>query len=150
MPWQCRMIEVEYRTVRRGRGRKVYTGEIVDTETGKEPRVGDMFYMPSDWARRQPKNSWTPRYLAKPARGRRALMIVFPGPRWLCIDQRYFDFKNQGGWYGDGWAISGEPPRLTLSPSVNLASSYHGHLQNGTITDDLEGRRYDTDGRQAA
>lgn len=46
-----------------------------------------------------------------------------------------------------GWQVTGDPPNITLSPSVNYASGdpngWHGYIQNGEITDDLEGRTYD-------
>jgi hypothetical protein len=41
-----------------------------------------------------------------------------------------------------GWAVTGEPPNITMSPSINLVGRYHGWLQNGVISDDCEGRTF--------
>lgn len=38
------------------------------------------------------------------------------------------------------WKRTGEPPNITVTPSINHQGKYHGHLQNGYLTDDCEGR----------
>ena len=50
---------------------------------------------------------------------------------------------------GSGWVVTGEWPNLTCSPSIVLdgypdhgIKGYHGFLQNGAFTPDLEGRTY--------
>jgi hypothetical protein len=40
-----------------------------------------------------------------------------------------------------GWVVTGELPTITASPSIG-SSGYHGFLQNGVLTDDLEGMTY--------
>jgi hypothetical protein len=40
---------------------------------------------------------------------------------------------------GDGWTVTGEWPNITCSPSIVLRG-YHGFLQGGQFTDDVEGR----------
>lgn len=48
--------------------------------------------------------------------------------------------KTPRGYY-DGWTVSGRPPLISVSPSVNYDSSdppihhYHGFIQNGVIGD---------------
>jgi hypothetical protein len=49
-------------------------------------------------------------------------------------------------WHIDGearsgghWTREGEPPNITASPSIK-SSRYHGFLQNGTLTSDVEGQ----------
>ena len=41
--------------------------------------------------------------------------------------------------YHDGWTVSGTPPAITVSPSVNFdeedCKHYHGFVQNGVIGD---------------
>ena len=43
--------------------------------------------------------------------------------------------------YYDGWTVAGEPPMITVSPSVNYDNDdpptrhYHGFIQNGVIGD---------------
>lgn len=41
-----------------------------------------------------------------------------------------------------GWTVTGEPPAITVQPSINAEGSYHGWLQNGVLSDDVEGRTY--------
>jgi hypothetical protein len=57
------------------------------------------------------------------------------GTAW-CID---YHPKVPGGWKRDG-----VPPLVTASPSILTGGStgYHGFLQNGILTDDLDGRKY--------
>lgn len=57
-----------------------------------------------------------------------------------CIDS----LASRGG---GGWSVScpwpledGQPVALTISPSLDCSGSYHGFIQNGVITDDVEGR----------
>lgn len=50
-------------------------------------------------------------------------------------DQREWTPKG----YYDGWTVTGEPPNITVSPSVNFDDEgvrhYHGFVQNGVIGD---------------
>lgn len=43
---------------------------------------------------------------------------------------------------GGKWVRAGDYPKITATPSI-ASSRYHGFLQNGVLTDDLEGRTYD-------
>ncbi len=68
-------------------------------------------------------------------------MIMLPNGYALCVDTCF--------WNGDaldperrGWTVTGEPPNLTMSPSVNIVGSYHGFVTNGVIGDDVEGRKF--------
>ena len=40
---------------------------------------------------------------------------------------------------GDGWQVTGDLPNITCSPSI-VVPGYHGFLQNGRFTPDIEGR----------
>ena len=40
------------------------------------------------------------------------------------------------------WSVQGEPPNITVSPSINQKGLYHGHIKNGVITDDVDGRKF--------
>lgn len=42
---------------------------------------------------------------------------------------------------GPGWRRTGEVPRFTVQPSI-LSRGYHGWFVDGTLSDDLEGRKY--------
>lgn len=43
---------------------------------------------------------------------------------------------------GRGWDVTGELPKITLSPSINQVGSYHGYIQDGVISEDCEGRPF--------
>lgn len=53
------------------------------------------------------------------------------GGEW-CVDAKSSN--------GDGWTVSGEPPRITCVPSI-LLKGYHGFLRDGVFTPDLDGNR---------
>ncbi len=64
----------------------------------------------------------------------RCLTVVLPsGEHWVI------DGPSSGN--GPGWTRTGEPPHITVQPSI-AARRYHGWLQNGVLTDDMEGRTY--------
>lgn len=63
----------------------------------------------------------------------RNLIVKCPGGAEWWIDG--------GASNGPGWTRTGVPPLITCTPSIDTGN-YHGFLQNGVFTDDLEGRRY--------
>jgi hypothetical protein len=87
--------------------------------------------------------SLSPNYYRDWAGKRAPIIIALPyrkGPgigSHFCIDGRFW---REGVAYGDGWVVTGEAPLITLAPSVNIGSSYHGMLQNGVIGPDLDQR----------
>lgn len=115
MPWQCRMVEA-------------YTGNN---------EVGDMRFdddLPNRWPRSLSDN------YKSTAQGKRAPLYVMTPAGPFCVDQSQV---VNGEFAGGGWYVSGEAPNITVSPSINFPGQYHGWLQNGLLTDDCEGRRYD-------
>lgn len=44
---------------------------------------------------------------------------------------------------GPGWHREGTPPNLTVTPSI-LSTGYHGFLTAGVLTNDLDGRTYES------
>lgn len=66
---------------------------------------------------------------------RAPIMVCLPSRSWWLIDQRIDGNES-------GWTITGEAPNLTAHPSINHVGLYHGWLQNGVLTDDVEGRTY--------
>jgi hypothetical protein len=68
------------------------------------------------------------------AEKRAPIAVCLPGGSWWPIDAKC------SGSDGPGWTITGEPPNLTAHPSINAEGSYHGWLQNGVLSEDLEGR----------
>jgi len=108
------------------------------TERPERPHVGDMFPAPH-WLDPACLKKLSPAYLAERRQKRQPLVVVLPGGAYFCIDCRAW---SEGKSYGDGWTVTGEPPNVTLSPSINIIGHYHGWIQNGVITDDCEGRTF--------
>lgn len=111
-------------------------------EEPENPKVGDMWPAP-DWAM---SNIISENYRALKG-ARPPLMMLLPsknckeGDRFL-VDRKAFG--TEAGWKVviNGQLIPGQKPNITISPSVNCEGSYHGHIKNGVITDDVEGREY--------
>jgi hypothetical protein len=75
---------------------------------------------------------WTPDSWRGPD-GKCWAVVLPPGGQddfWL-IDSE----ASSGGF----WTRTGEAPNLTVSPSIKT-HNYHGFLQNGVLTDDVEGK----------
>jgi hypothetical protein len=129
MPWACRMIPAP--------------GAGPGDTPWKELRVGDMWLAPYLLERQGSMFYPAAKYHQRNA-GRPPLVVRLPGPVDWGVDGPAW---KGGQPYGDGWDVSGDPPLVTVSPSINISGIYHGWLQNGVISDDCEGRRYDPDGR---
>lgn len=98
-------------------------------------RIGDMCLDP-DWARHDTLLS--PEYRRDWAGKRDPILIVLPGPMWFCLDVRAHD-KQHGGLLPNGWTVTGEPPRITVQPSIDTSSDvrpngWHGWIKDGVIT----------------
>lgn len=127
MPFPCRLVDI---AEMRSKGIEVQAGDMWFAPwyvEGKERPfiISDEYYR--DWY------------------GKRApLVVVLPnGDRWM-MDTKFGDGE---GFKKNGWVITGEAPNVTASPSINCICSdhkrgYHGWLQNGVLSDDLEGREY--------
>ena len=124
MPWRCQLLDHK-------------------PSVSTEARIGDMWYVAlvdyrgEDRTRmeRELSDDWR----AQRAHTGRILYVMTPAGPW-CVDKRSFD----GQQWGRGWAITGEAPNTTASPSINFAGEmgYHGWLRDGWLSDDLEGRAY--------
>lgn len=85
------------------------------------------------------------RYLLAPEHaGKRPLTVRLPGPVHFPV---YGPVIEHGRPTGAGWQVVGEPPAITVSPSIHCRGVYHGYIRNGEITDDIEGLTYDAAGR---
>lgn len=129
MAWQCQMREPP---------------TAADRKAGV--RVGDMWYAPwmisgTETARYMLDHYLSTRYAAEHMARRPPLMVRLPGGIDFCIDSRA---DSPGG--ESGWTVTGEPPAITVSPSINVMHHYHGFIREGVITDDCEGRRYSQEG----
>ena len=65
------------------------------------------------------------------AHSRPPMTIVCPNGEWWEVDRKSSN--------GTGWTVTGEWPRLTVSPSI-VVEGYHGFLRDGVFTADLDGR----------
>lgn len=67
------------------------------------------------------------------------LLVCLPNGTFWCIDS--LPAKGESGW-----DVTGEPPNITVSPSIyngpGQPNAYHGFLSNGILSDDIEGRRF--------
>ncbi len=79
-------------------------------------------------------------YLRDWAGKRAPLYVKLPDGSEFCVDVR--SSPEIGKPSGSGWKVTGNPPAITVSPSINIIPRYHGWLQNGVITDDCEGRTF--------
>ena len=62
-------------------------------------------------------------------KGRRVWVVVLP-----CRDLFYQDQQTSDG--RNAWTCTGEPPNVTVNPSINYVGLYHGWLRNGELSDD--------------
>jgi hypothetical protein len=115
MSWQCRLIEY-------------------DPNVKKE--IGDMWYADKRYTdhlhlSQHYHRDWSDKRLP--------LYVMTPGGGW-CVDGQ----PVVGGQYQEsgGWTVTGEVPNITVSPSINFPGYYHGWLQNGILSDDLDGKTY--------
>lgn len=113
MPWPCRLIE-----------------EPKTPEAWAAVRPGDM-WLQKDRDRQDPQLSES--YRRHRAALRPPAVVCLPGNVRFCVDADY----GVGGW-----DVRGEPPRLTVSPSIDAQGIYHGFLRGGILTDDVDGRKY--------
>lgn len=115
MPWQCKLLPEEETT----------------------GAIGEMWF--SSHARTSIPGSLSPQYRRDWADKRDPLFVMTPGGIW-CVDRCSV---RKGVWSGNGWTVIGVAPNITGSPSINIEGEYHGWLQNGVLSDDLEGRKYE-------
>lgn len=114
------------------------TGQIGDCHTVATP--GAMWYCPWYVEGREVedlkagRNGILSRLYVEQWLGKRMpIMVMLPDKSHWCIDQKSSN--------GEGWTVTGDEPMVTASPSI-LVPRYHGFLQNGILTPDLEGRVY--------
>ena len=118
-----------------------------------DTRVGDAVLMrPEVPAFRGLLAYWGSRLSAEYEAERRTvrppLLVFLPGTGWWCIDAAY---SAHGRPVPDraSWSVTGDLPRITVSPSLNIPGAFHGWIRDGVISDDVEGRRFNDQGRQS-
>lgn len=97
---------------------------LVDPEPGQNPcegthQIGEMwFYKP--WQESKQSADYKAHRQGKPM-----LWVQLPGGPF-CLDGTYTD--------GAQWSWTGEPPNITVSPSINEEGTWHGWIRAGEIT----------------
>jgi len=164
MSWPCKLLEiVGTREVRweapPGGGASGET-RLLDTEgfahAYHDLPPGTMFHVPESpiiegtddrspwgWPWYWAKDEWLSDYYRQHNAHRRPLMVILPGRHLFLLDGQCWSGEKRYG----GWTVSGDAPLITVSPSINIGGSYHGWLQNGVISDDCEGRKFDALGQ---
>ena len=135
MAWQCRLIENPFR----------------EGGPGSEGvQIGDMWF--DDWKIRDDcppflKADLSDEYRRDWLDKRPPIIVAVPSVhfpkhpyRLIPIDEHYQ--RGPGIAETHGWAVTGEAPHITCSPSINAVGDFHGWLRDGVISDDVEGRKY--------
>jgi hypothetical protein len=107
----------------------------------KDLPIGTMFPLPvnanmDEWPWFLADKSYLSDYYFEHNKHRRPLFVVLPKKVLFVIDGKCND---DGVSYG-GWQVTGVAPNITVSPSINIRGAYHGWLQNGVISEDVEGQ----------
>lgn len=109
---------------------------LIKKEDIPNAKFGDMWFAP--WLERTGKS---PEYESMHRGKRPPLVVMVPPNVPFCVDNKA-DNMN-----GHGWAVTGEAPNITVSPSIGIRDrgggfSYHGWLKNGVLSDDIDGKTY--------
>ena len=119
MPWTCRMAPDRDNAF--GIGDMYFSVQFDAYHTAEFDRVLSPEYR-RDWYGKRPP-----------------LFVITPDGPW-CVDAVSTD--GGGKNTNHGWTVTGKPPLITATPSINMVGKYHGWLTDGILSDDLEGRTY--------
>lgn len=122
MPWQIRMVEPDKQPKEIGDAWYIPESQIKTTQNGRRFWYGHILsqdYENNRSAQRQP------------------IAVTLP-----CCNGYAFCVDSDATSGAGGWRVSGDPPNVTVSPSINIVGLYHGWIQNGVISDDCEGRTF--------
>lgn len=70
-------------------------------------------------------------------RRERALFVCLPAAAAFCVDgpSYHYDEQTKRMVYGAGWTWTGEPPNISVTPSININNDeWHGFIANGVFT----------------
>jgi hypothetical protein len=116
MAWLCKLINPD---------------EVPD----KERQPGDMWFEPW-YLQSDHERYYLSDYYLNNVKGKRPPIVVrLPSGRDFCVDGR-----TRGD--SSGWVVTGDAPNITVHPSINHVGKYHGWLQSGMLSEDVEGRTF--------
>ena len=100
-----------------------------------DPQIGDMWYVTMDY---MPISEFSNEYKRDWLDKRLPLVVQLPSEPSnkypagysypFCVDQQASQSHD-----GSGWVVTGVPPNITLSPSINVIDIWHGWIRNGEI-----------------
>lgn len=63
----------------------------------------------------------------------------------FIIDSMPTTGDDKTGWHVTirGNLVNGQRVNISVSPSIDMKGTYHGHIRDGMVTDDVEGRKYE-------
>lgn len=132
MPWKCFMVEsirsTDWEPCETGTGR--IQRSFYKLPDGREVGFSELPVGAMWWNEQHPHS-------IRGVHGR-SLCVRLPG--------NVIWYMHHPGTNGCKWTVTGDPPNVTASPSINFMGIYHGWVQNGVVTDDCEGRRFNADG----
>jgi len=117
----CRFVEMEYRESARS--------SMADRATHRPLRPGDMFYHHRVLERFP---AWlAPNYQRQNAH-RPPVAVILPDTTLFLVDG--LPYSHGRGYYGDGYEVHGEAPRLTIAePITDHPSGWRGWLRDGVL-----------------
>lgn len=125
--WQCHLIPWDEWMRLGPRGRPIGAMTLASAEHAERIAFLLSPEYRRDWAGRRPP-----------------VLVMLPSRYAWPIDRLATD--DNGSMLTGGWTVTGDPPAVTVNPSISLKGRWHGWIRGGVITDDCEGRRYDADG----
>lgn len=93
---------------------------------GWDAQPGDMWFAPGWLVGDYLSNEYERDWLGK----RPPLVVMLPDGVPFCVDSRAADSKEEG----EGWTVTGEPPRITVHPSIQRGDEVHWWLREGELT----------------
>lgn len=129
MPWQCRLVD---RETQRAKGECLRPGDMWFAPAMLQHEFSLKFGLSAEYHR-----DWFGK--------RPPIFVMLPCGSWFCVDgAAHEDGSPTLPVHGQGWTVTGEAPRITVSPSINAVGRYHGWLLDGVLSDDCEGRAFPT------
>lgn len=131
MPWKCKHVSLKRVQEKRKNKEKIPIGWIWFDDFGIDFKKHDF---------EDPKSRFSSAYegCVLGSNPRKPIVVQLPNGPW-CVDTK----SSTGGF----WLVDGPINKLTVHPSINSEpgreDGYHGWLQNGIISDDIDGRDYE-------